>query len=331
MIICVIITIMMSAACSKKEDKNNNPTGPSGRDTTIVQIHGALSVSGNRIVNQHGKVVSFAGNSFFWSNWAGGYYNADCVNWLVEDWGTTIIRAAMGIDPGDAYLQNPEREKYKVTTLVNAAIEAGIYVIIDWHSHQAEDHQSEAVQFFSEMAVTYGDYPNVIYEIYNEPEQSTWEEVKSYARAVIAAIRLSDPDNLIIVGSPDWSQKVDLAAQDPITGYDNIAYTLHFYSVNHKQWLRDRASDALDKGIALMVTEWGAVGISEIDPESEAWMAWCRDNHITHLHWAINDKDEPWSHLKPGVGGYRGGWTEDQLSKTGKLNKKFIQNWPTYE
>ena len=327
----MMAVFVLAAGCSKKNEDNNNPVGPSASDTTIVQRHGALSVNGSQIVNKHGNVVSFAGNSFFWSNWAGGYYNADCVNWLVEDWGSTIVRAAMGIDPDGGYLQEPEREKYKVKVVVEAAIEAGIYVIIDWHSHKAEDHPTEAVQFFTEMAATYGSYDNVIYEIYNEPERQTWEEVKSYSTTVIAAIRLVDPDNLIVVGSPEWSQRVDMAANDPIKGYENIVYTLHFYSVNHKQWLRDRASDALDKGIALMVTEWGAVGLSEIDPESEAWMAWCRENHVTHLHWSVNDKDEPWSLLKPGVGGYRGGWTDDQLSKTGKLNKKFIQNWPTYE
>ena len=40
-----------------------------------------------------------------------------------------------------------------------------------------------------------------------------------------------DPDNLIPLGAPEWSQKVDLVAADPIIGYDNIAYTFHFYTV----------------------------------------------------------------------------------------------------
>ncbi|GIR30139.1 MAG: hypothetical protein CM15mP44_4220 [Candidatus Neomarinimicrobiota bacterium] len=54
------------------------------------------------------------------------------------------------------------------------------------------------------------------------------ETLKPYALNVISAIREIDPDNLIVVGTPEWSQRVDLAAEDPITEYTNIAYTLHF-------------------------------------------------------------------------------------------------------
>jgi hypothetical protein len=56
---------------------------------------------------------------------------------------------------------------------------------------------------------------------------------------VIAAIRAIDPDNLIVVGSPAWSQDVDVASDNPITGYENIAYALHFYSGTHGEVLRD--------------------------------------------------------------------------------------------
>ena len=72
----------------------------------------------------------------------------------------------------------------------------------------------EAVAFFSELAAKYGDKPNVIYEIVNEPEKDeTWPQVKEYATAVISAIRQHDPDNLVIVGSPEWDQRIDLVAQ----------------------------------------------------------------------------------------------------------------------
>jgi len=44
-----------------------------------------------------------------------------------------------------------------------------VYVIIDWHEENADSHQQEAVAFFTEMAQTWGSYPNVIYEPFNEP------------------------------------------------------------------------------------------------------------------------------------------------------------------
>ena len=182
----------------------------------------------------------------------------------------------MGVEDPGGYLDNNVSNKNRVVTIVDAAIDEGLYVIIDWHSHHAEDNTNEAVTFFEEMADLYGEYDNVIYEIYNEPLDVSWSAtIKPYADSVISAIRAIDPDNLIVVGTPEWSQRVDLAAADPITNYSNIAYTLHFYTIYHQQWLRDRASAALDDGIALFITEWGSIGYSQVDSEANEWMTWC--------------------------------------------------------
>ena len=60
---------------------------------------------------------------------------------------------------------------------------------------------------------------------------------------------------MIIVGSPEWEQRIDLVAADPITGFDDIAYSVHFYAATHGSYLRDRTRDALDSGLAIFVTE----------------------------------------------------------------------------
>jgi endoglucanase len=315
-------------------DKNNNNSDKlplEFDDTTVVQIHGLLQQNGNKIVDKNNEPVSFAGNSFFWSNdnWGGErYYNPEVVSWLKDDWETTIVRAAMGVEDPGGYLDNKTENKNRVKTIVDAAIDKGIYVIIDWHSHHAEDNTNEAALFFQEMANLYGEYDNVIYEIYNEPLDISWSTIiKPYAISIIAAIRSIDPDNLIVVGTPEWSQRVDLAAADPITGYSNIAYTLHFYTVHHQQWLRDRASAALESGIALFVTEWGSIGYSLVDSEANEWMNWCFTNKISHCNWAVNDKEEEWSILIPGAS-TTGGWSDDDLTKAGKLARNIIRNWP---
>ena len=315
-------------------DKNNNISDKlplEFEDTTVVQIHGLLQQNGNKIVDKNNEPVSFAGNSFFWSNdnWGGErYYKAEVVSWLKDDWKTTIVRAAMGVEDPGGYLDNKTANKNRVKTIVDAAIDEGIYVIIDWHSHHAEDNTNEAALFFQEMANLYGEYDNVIYEIYNEPLDISWSTIiKPYAISIIAAIRSIDPDNLIVVGTPEWSQRVDLAAADPITGYSNIAYTLHFYSIHHQQWLRDRASAALESGIALFVTEWGSIGYSLVDSEANEWMAWCFTNKISHCNWAVNDKEEEWSILIPDAS-TTGGWSDDDLTKAGKLARNIIRNWP---
>jgi Cellulase (glycosyl hydrolase family 5) len=46
--------------------------------------------------------------------------------------------------------------------------------VIDWHG----DHLNleKAKPFFAEMATKYGKYPNIIYEVFNEPAEETWPE-----------------------------------------------------------------------------------------------------------------------------------------------------------
>ena len=325
----LIIYSFINISCKEKNDPETTPL--ISQDTTVVDVHGLLQVNGNSIVDKNGDPVSFAGNSFFWSNdnWGGErYYEPEVVSWLKKDWNTTIVRAAMGVEDPGGYLDNKTANKNRVKTIVDAAIDEGLYVIIDWHSHHAEDNTNEAVLFFQEMAELYGEHDNVIYELYNEPLDISWSNIiKPYAISVITAIRAIDPDNLIVVGTPEWSQRVDLAAADPITGFSNIAYTLHFYTIYHQQWLRDRANAALDDGIALFVTEWGSIGYSLVDPEANKWMTWCFDNKISHCNWAVNDKEEEWSILIPWAS-TSGGWGNDDLTDAGKLAKNIIMNWP---
>merc|ERR1712224_633473 len=111
-------------------------------------------------------------------------------------------------------------------------------------------YTEEAMEFFSEMAQRYGHHPNVIFELFNEPTNLDWSsDVKPYHEAVLGSIR-KHSDNLVILGSPTWSQDVDVACADRV--YDvNAAYTLHFYAGSHGQALRDKATAAMSDGCAL--------------------------------------------------------------------------------
>lgn len=293
---------------------------------TPVERHGHLRVEGARVLDQHGEPVVLRGMSLFWSQWMPQYYNADTVRWLRDDWRATVVRAAIAVSD-DGYLGHPERETAKAEAVIDAAIEAGVYVIVDWHAHQPEPEA--ASRFFAHIAGKYGAYPNVIYETYNEPLNTHgWAEVvKPYHMAVIPVIRERDPDNLIVAGTPTWSQDVDIAAADPLP-FSNLAYTLHFYAGSHRQELRDKASSAMALGAALFVTEWGttpANGDGDIDvAETRLWWDFMEANHLSHANWSITDKAEGSAALRPGASG-AGGWSDNMLTPSGRLARSMLR------
>jgi len=224
-----------------------------------------------------------------------------------------------------AYLSSPEFSRKKIEAVVKGALKEDIYVIIDWHSHNI--NLKEAKDFFNTMSKKYGQHPNIIYEIFNEPDDESWEEVKAYSEEVISVIRANDPDNIILVGSPHWAQDVHLPAADPIKGYDNLMYTLHFYAATHDKWLRDRADEAMAKGLPIFVSESAgmeATGDGPMDYEEwQAYIDWMEARKISWITWSISDKDESCSMLKPSAKS-TGKWRMDQLKESGIKTREHL-------
>jgi endoglucanase len=278
---------------------------------TPVERFGRLQASGNRILGEDGQPAQLRGMSFFWSMWMDKYWNEDAVEWLAEDWQADVLRAAMGVDEAGGYLKPadwlPDSKAFNMNlmeTVVNASLDQGIYVIVDWHSHNAQLYTEDAKDFFSEMAQRYGHHPNVIFELFNEPTSLDWSsEVKPYHEAVLASIR-KHSTNLVILGTPTWSQDVDVACEDPVAD-ENVAYTLHFYAASHNEPLRQKAQTALDNGCALFVTEWGtckATGNGTLDfDETQRWLDWMDERSISSANWALSDKMESCSAFQPGA------------------------------
>jgi endoglucanase len=292
-----------------------------------VKKHQQLKVADARLVDTNNQPVILRGMSFGWHNWWPRFYNAGAVQWLHKDWGCSIVRAAMGVEPDGGYLKDPVGSVEKIKTVVDAAIKEGIYVIIDWHSHNI--YQKEATTFFTKMATEYGQYPNVIYEIFNEPEYQSWADVKKYAETVIKAIREIDPDNIILIGSPHWDQDIHLAAADPIRGYDNLMYTMHFYAASHKQMLRDRADAAIQKGLPIFISECAgmeATGDAIDYEEWQQWIDWMELRGLSWLDWSMADKNETCSVLKP-TAASDGNWAINDLKESGIKVRAYLRKY----
>lgn len=297
-----------------------------------VKTNGKLSVKGTFLVNEKGNEIVLRGVSYGWHNWWPRFYNKESVKWLADDWKCTVVRAAMGVGPKGSYIDKKEWSKEKIEAVVDGAIESGIYVIIDWHSHEIK--QEEAVAFFAEMAGKYGKYPNVIYEIFNEPVNDSWEKVKEYSINVIKAIREKDPDNIILVGSPHWDQDIHLVADAPISGFSNLMYTVHFYAATHGQQLRDRSDYALKKGIPIFVSECAgmeASGNGPIDYKSwNTWIDWMEANKISWVTWSVADKNETCSMMKTSAAN-TGNWSENDLKESGIKTREKLREFADHK
>ncbi len=294
-----------------------------------VTEHGALKVQGTALLDASGKPVMLRGMSFGWHCLWPRFYTAGAVEWLRKDWNVNVVRAALGVELGnDSYLKRPEWSVKKITDVVDAAIRENIYVIIDWHSHNI--NLAEAKAFFTAMANKYGEYPHVIYEIFNEPDYETWAEVKAYSEEVIAAIRAIDPDNIILVGSPHWDQDVHVVADDPIRGHTNLMYTLHYYAATHKDQLRQRGDYALSKGLPLLISESAgmeATGDGPLDTaEWKKWIDWSEKNGISWITWSVSDKNETCSVLLPSASS-EGNWTPSDLKQSGILSREMLRQY----
>ncbi len=306
-----------------------------GEGRTVVERYGQLRVEGTDLCAADGTPVQLRGVSSHGLQWYGKYANPAVLLWLRDDWNAQLWRAAMYLGEG-GYLSN-RVIRNRVYDSVDACIEAGMYVIVDWHvlsDHDPLLHVDEAVEFFSDVARRWGDTPNLIYEICNEPngEGVTWGgNIKPYAERVIAAIRATDPDNLIIVGTPTWSQDVDIAAADPLDAGPGIMYALHFYAGSHGKELRAKADRALAAGLPIFVTEWGTTlntgGGDYFPKESLEWLKWMRKRNISWTNWSLNNKGEASGLLAYNADrDAKGGWADDALSPSGRFVRMVLRN-----
>mgnify|MGYP004534004847 FL=1 len=294
--------------------------------STPVKKNGRLSVKGTRLVNSQGKTVVLKGVSTHGINWFPQYVNKAAFKTLRDNWGVNCIRLAMYTEEYNGYCSGGNQAELRklINNGVKYATELGMYVIIDWHilsDGNPAKNKKQAMSFFKYMAKKYKNQNNIFYEICNEPNGGTsWNTIKSYASSVIKTIRKYDKKNIILVGTPTWSQDVDVAADSLIKGYSNIMYTFHFYAATHGDSYRQKVQAAIQKGLPVFVSEFGiseSSGNGRIDKnEANKWMQFLKKNKISYVCWSLCNKNESCSLLKSSCS-RTGNFKKSDLSQAG--------------
>lgn len=331
-VLITILTPSQEPQLSSQSLPQEQPQLPEQISSPYVSYNGWLKVDGTQIKNEKGDNFVLQGISSHGLQWYSDILTNDNLKKLKETWDVNVFRIAMYTSEG-GYISNKEETKQKLITIANNVIDLDMYVIIDWHilsDNNPNIYKEDSKAFFEEISTLYKDTPNVIYEICNEPngDAVTWDnDVKPYAEEIIPIIRKNSPNSLIIVGTPNWCQKLKPSVQNPLN-YQNILYSCHFYAGTHKQELRDEVSYALENGLPVIISEWGttdASGNGQVDvEESKAWIDFLKSNNISFINWSFSNKNEGSALLKSDFNNQED--FNNYLTESGNLVKSLLKS-----
>lgn len=310
------------------------------------------------LCDKDGNPIQLRGMSTHGLQWYPEIINNNAFAALSKDWGCNVIRLAMYVAEG-GYSKDPETIKKRLIDGIDFAIANDMYAMVDWHVLTPGDPNADvykgAMDFIKEISQKYPNDPHIIYELANEPspndpgvtnDAAGWAKVKSYAEPIIKMLRDSGNKNLVIVGSPNWSQRPDLAADNPIND-NNTIYTIHFYSGTHKTStdstdrgnIMSNARYALEHGVAVFCSEWGSSEASGNNgpylKEADEWLEFLNANNISWINWSLTNKNETSGSFIPFISGTSDAtslnpgddqvWSPKELSVSGEYARARIK------
>ncbi|MHC4596835.1 MAG: cellulase family glycosylhydrolase [Planctomycetota bacterium] len=227
----------------------------------------ALHVEGSRIITDDGSTVRLQGvnvASLEWSNT--GEHVLESVRVAIYDWNSNTIRLPLSQERwfGEAEWQSDNGRMYRliVDEVIQYISENGCYVILDLHCSRCEERWGSnpdmgSVDFWKSVATRYADEPAVLFGLYNEPHDISWDTWKSGGwiterrevgeetymapgmQDILDAVRSTGASNIAVVGGLDWGYDLrgipEYALDDP---YGNIMYDTHIYpwKGNEEDW-----------------------------------------------------------------------------------------------
>ena len=289
----------------------------------VAAKYGQLSIKNGHFVNSAGQNVQLKGMSMYaWTPAAIGFYNTSCIGHLAQDWKCTAIRVP--------YMPSGSVKMAQLDSVIQGCIDNGIYVIVDWHGGSASSAATTAA-FYTTVATKWHTVPNIMYEPWNEPSGAgvTWATIKPYMETVIKAIRAVDPTNIIICGNPQWDQKPQDAAADPITDATNIAYSMHFYAASHSEaGYGPGITTAMSKGCAIFITEYGtcnASGGAPLNlPATTTWYNFLDANMIGSTNWGVEAEDIGGAACFTKAASKTGPWADNVLNGDATFVRTYI-------
>lgn len=229
-----IAAISSSAALSS----SNGPSSSSVIfDDTGVYYHGALSTSGNVVKDKNGANFTLRGITMGYFGlgddawWTDGVLSELKTKWKVNAIRLLLLKGAPSGLSNAAYIAH---HMPKINEIIQKAIDHDLYVVIGYDEGSSTTMDPTASNvIFPEIAKVWGNKANLIYELWYG-NTGSWSTVKTYVETILGKIRVEDPDNLVFVTTPNYSQSPDISVSSKLSdtkvvyqmGYDANSISL---------------------------------------------------------------------------------------------------------
>jgi hypothetical protein len=242
---------------------------------------GGYHVVGNQVLDANGSVHRFLGlarPSLEWSPTGEHISAADFQ--AIASWKANVVRVPLNQDfwlPG-AHLHDPSYPS-TIDSVVQMAEAAGMDVILDLHWSDRGDLQNgspgqqrmadaNSVTFWTQVASRYKDDPRVLFELYNEPHDVSWDVwlhggpsgdgfTVAGMQQLYDTVRAAGAPNVVIIGGLNYAYDLSGVPTHRVVGSD-IVYNTHPYNFGGKQpgdW--DSGFGFLAATDPLIATEFG--------------------------------------------------------------------------
>lgn len=234
----------------------------------------------------------------------------DSIKRAIEDWRVNVIRLPLSQDRWFGKTPEQKDSGVEYRKLVGQAVDLcsarGVYIILDLHwSNAGEWGQNigqrvmpdrNSVAFWKDAAKTYANHPAVLFDLYNEPHDVSWDvwlkggPVKERDRrrnvelafdavgmqTLLDTVRATGAKNVVIVGGLDWAYDFsgildgrELA--DP--NGNGIIYANHAYPIKGdsvEKWVQKMEVAA--RRFPILIGEFGAEGRASGGGRGEEWV-----------------------------------------------------------
>jgi hypothetical protein len=289
-----------------------------------------LKVDGTKIIDSKGEPVWLRGVNAASMEWTsdGQGHILNTVNAAIHDWHVNVIRLPLSQDRwfGKAPEQRDGGKSYRelVHQVVGLCAANKCYIILDlhwsdcneWGTHIGQHSMPDlnSVAFWKDFAPVYADNPAVLFDLYNEPHDVSWDvwlnggittdkpnnrrdarTPRTYQavgmQQLLDTVRATGAKNVVVAGGLEWAYDFSGILEgrrlsDP-HGH-GVIYANHCY---------DNKGDSVDMWIAKMELASAKlpVIVSEFGGRSGPSRVIPSDNWLMHVLRALNDHHWSWT------------------------------------